>query len=64
MTTPPPGTLIGPRRALNTGIALAGAGILVPSAASIDPWLLVLVAGLTGFALTFRRSDFDFDFDF
>ncbi|HEX2808882.1 MAG TPA: hypothetical protein VHN80_22180 [Kineosporiaceae bacterium] len=53
-----------PRKAVNAGIALAIAGVLVPSAASIDPWLLVLVAGLTVFALTFRRSDFDFDFDF
>lgn len=55
---------IEPGKAINAGIALAIAGVLVPTAASIDPWLLVLVAGLTVFALTFRRSDFDFDFDF
>jgi hypothetical protein len=55
---------IEPAKAINAGIALAIAGVLVPTAASIDPWLLVLVAGLTVFALTFRRSDFDFDFDF
>jgi hypothetical protein len=39
---------------------LAFAGVLVPAEASIDPWLLVLIAGLAVFALTFRWSDLDF----
>ena len=50
---------MAPGRAVSIGLALALVGVLVPATASIDPWLLVLIAGLAVFALTFRRSDFD-----
>lgn len=47
MTTQPaqsPG--LPPTRALGVGIAVVLAGVLVLTAAAIDPWLLVLLAGL------------------
>ena len=46
-----------PAKALGVGVAVILAGILVLTAASIDPWLLVMMAGLGVAGYSFAQSE-------